>query len=106
MKIDPVPFRASVRMVFRLETCISWFFNGLRIDASNSRADASSSVTCTVIWGISISGISDTGSSPMATEPSVSTAIRLIVTATGRSIKRRIIKSTVNYFLPTGKPSR
>jgi len=52
MKIVPVPFLASVVMSRRCETCINWFFNGLTIVASNSRAEALSSTTRTVICGI------------------------------------------------------
>ena len=53
MKIVPVPFLASVVMSRRCETgTVSWFFNGLTIVASNSRAEALSSTTRTVICGI------------------------------------------------------
>ena len=44
--------------------------------------------------GTLTAGISETGNMPIETKPSTRTAIKVIVTATGRSIRRLIIKKS------------
>lgn len=54
------------------------------MSCSTSLADEPSDVICTVMRGMSILGISDTGILPSARMPKVTMAIRPIVTAIGR----------------------
>ena len=82
--IMALPLRDSDRMSSTPSTCIRLLRRTLTTLLSISRELMSGRETATVISGISMSGISDTGSLPEAAMPRTITARKLIITATGR----------------------
>ena len=69
---------------------------GVTICCSTSLTEAPGFDICTVILGISISGINDTGMYVNAKMPTATRAISTMVTAMGRCIKVRSI--TILFF--------
>ena len=99
MKMVPASIRDSLWMSFRPATCINCPLSGATTWPSTSRADAPGHDTCTVICGMSMSGISDTGIYLKEMQPMATSAIRHIVTAMGRRIKLRTIMRVLPFVL-------
>jgi hypothetical protein len=72
-------------------TCIRFLRIILTTVFSSSLALTSEREIATVISGISISGISDTGNRVEATKPSISNAMKVMMTAIGREIRNLVI---------------
>ena len=85
IKMLPLPFTASQRISSSEGICINCILSGFITCSFISRADVPLAATCTVICGMSTLGIREMGSLPMATIPTMSIAIMVIVTAMGRS---------------------
>ena len=83
-KIFPTSIRESELMLFTPDTCASCPLRGAITRFSISCAEQPGILSCTVICGMSMSGISDTGMFLMPTMPITTRAISIIVTATGR----------------------
>ena len=86
----PTPLSDWERMSVSEGICMSWRRRGWRY-SSISRAELPSTLTCTVICGMSTSGMRETGISLMDTAPRTATAKSTMETATGRLMSLRII---------------
>ena len=81
----PLPLTASQRISCNAGIWISCILSGLITCSFISLAEEPLSLTCTVICGISTSGIREMGSLPMATIPTMSIATIVMETAIGLS---------------------